>query len=108
MRANVNAMEENVTFNIHLSTVESEDNILVNAMSYTMYKIGTFLIYLVILGPVRFFVRFFGHLFLNLKRHCVHSLRVAEKHMVPMHTVRKIQNNLKVQYWLLLLINGYP
>ena len=54
VRANVNAMEENVTFNIHLSTVESEDNILVNAMSYTMYKIGTFLIYLVILGPVRF------------------------------------------------------
>ena len=38
-------MEENVTYNFNVSTDESEGNILVNAMSYTMYKIGKFLIF---------------------------------------------------------------
>ena len=39
-------MEENVTFNFNVSNDESEDyDVLANAMSYTMYKIGMYLIY---------------------------------------------------------------
>ena len=42
----VNMMDENVTFNFNVSNDESEDyDVLANAMSYTMYKIGMYLIY---------------------------------------------------------------
>ena len=43
VQAIVNMMEENVTHKFNVSTDESEDyDVLANAMSYTMYKIGKF------------------------------------------------------------------
>ena len=39
-------MEENVTLNFNVSTDESENDVLIKAMSYTMYKIGKMLVFI--------------------------------------------------------------